>query len=561
MGNLQHGGGMFPDPFSDMASFHLPQDIRKTFRLCRKIYMSNGIVKSATDRVAQYFITDIQIKDEDNKNAEELKKLLRRQKSLYLQASIDSIVFGNSFVVVYLPFTRMLICPNCKVAFNSDKVDYRFSNYKFIINCPGCKRSGEATVNDHKEKNPELVNFIRIDPEQVSINYDIFSGKSEYYWDISQTSMKSVINAAVTNKLSINSMPIDIMEVIKKDQNFLFTPKKFHHFKNPSLAGVSSQWGFPPYLPIMKLDHYNAVLRRANEAIALDFITPFRVLSPRATPAGDPMVMHSSDIFTSKMRDMVHRHRIDPCDTQIMPYPVEYQAFGAEAKALNVTPEIKDTSDEMLNSLNYPAELYRNNLQYQAMPSALRVFENTWEYLIEGANSLLQFTADHYCGFKGWKRMEVEFTKVKVADDMERKQIFMQLAAAQQISMMTALKPYDLDYAKEKRNVAYQAKIDQEIQQEMMRDMKEEAAMAPPGEASAQLSNPSDILGQATNLAMVLQPMPYEQRRVELNKISKMNPALHAVVLKKLEELRDQYKTEAGHQMMAQQGMLRGPLQ
>lgn len=550
-----HGAEAFPNPFFDIANTYLPRDIRKTFTWCEHIYMSNGIVRAATDRVAQYFITEIQIKDEDNKNAKELKKLLTKNKSLYLQACIDSLVYGNSFVAAYLPFVRMLICPHCKASFNAKKIDYRFTNYKFMISCPNCKASGQAIVNDHKEKSPGRINFLRIDPKQILINHDIFSGESEYYWNISQTSMKSVITSAITNKLSINAMPIDIMKVIEKNQNFLFSHKKIHHFKNPSLAGVSSQWGFPPYLPIMKLNFYNAVLRRANEAIAMDFIVPFRVLSPRATPSVDPMAMHSSDIFVSKMQDMAHRHRQDPASMQIMPYPVDYQAFGAEGKSLNVTPEIKDNSDEMLNALNFPAELFRNTLQYQAMPSALRMFENTWEYLVDGANGLLQFSADHICGFMGWEQMDVEFLKVKVADDMERKQIFMQLAAAQQISMMTALKPYDLDYATEKKNVMYQAKIDQDIQRDMMRDMKEEASMAPPGNAGAQLSNPADVLGQATSLAQVMLSMPYEQRRMELRKISQMNPVLHATVLKKMDEIRGQSRTQAGHQAMAQAGM------
>lgn len=547
--------GLFANPFFDIASGHLPRDTSKTFEMCEQIYATNGVVKSATDRVAQYFITEIQVKDEANKNAEELKKLLRKNKSLYLQAAIDSIVYGNSFVTVYLPFTRMLICPICKGSFNSRKVDYKFSNYKFMMTCPRCGVTKEATVNDHKEKNPELINFIRIDPGQIVINHDIFSGKSEYYWNIAQTAMRSIINSATTNKLTTSSMPLDIMKVIEKGRNFCFAPKKFHHFKNPSLAGVSSQWGFPAYLPIMKLNFYNAVLRRANEAIAMDFIVPFRVLSPRATPSTDPMAMISAEIFVAKMKDMVNRHKTDPADMQVMPYPVEYQAFGAEGKSLNVEPEIRNTSDEMLNALNYPAELYRNNLQYQAMPSALRVFENTWQYLVDGSNDLLQFTADHICGFQGWERMEVGFTQVKVADDMERKQIFMQLAAAQQISMMTALKPYDLDYAKERKNLAYQMKIDQEIQQEMAKEMKEEAAMAPPGEAGSQMNHPADIIGQANNLAQMLQSMPQEQRRIELRKIDNMNPVLHATVLKELEKLREAFKTQAGYQRMAQAGM------
>lgn len=547
--------GSFPNPFFDLASTFFPSDIKKTFGWCEYIYVTNGVVRSAIERIAQYFITEIASSSEDTEHTEKLAKWLKKNKLFFLQVSIDALIYGNTFNVIYYPFKRMLHCKKCNNSIAATD-NYTFTNFKFFSKCQ-CGYEGEFDVNDQFNKNIDDINFLRLDPKTIKINFDIFSGKSEYYWDIPKSVKEQITNNTTPNYLVINSIPYNILESIRDNKTFKFDKKAIFHFKRPSISGVSQQWGFPILLSILKLNYYNAILRRANEAISLDFIVPFRVLSPGQSNSGDPFSMMSSEIFVTQMQEMIYQHRLDNAAFKISPIPLNYQAFGAEKKALDVSPEVKMNLDEMLDSLNFPAELYRNNLQYQAMPGALRLFENTWEFLIMGVNELLQWVVDSTCNFMNWDKEDYSFTRVSIADDMEKKQILMQLGSGQQISMATALKPFGIDFLEEQKKLAYQNKAMSEIQKDMQRDMMAEQKIAGPDGAPQGMGpvDPTSIISQAQEIAMNMLQMPYESRRKYLHDIKTQNPTLHAVVMQKMKELRQQSRTEQGAENMAQAGM------
>lgn len=555
-------GNRFPNPYFDIANTFLPRDIKKTFQWCEYIFFTNGIIRSATMRIAQYFVTEIKYLTEKNKNTDDIKDILEKKvnvKEFLISTGIDVLVYGNSFTAIYLPFKRYLTCGKCGLRMAAEKIDYVFNNFKFNGRCLKCEESVEFKPDDQRDKNPAHINFIRIDPKQIEINYDIYSGKSEYYWMIPQEIIAAIQNTQYVNKLLLNNIPLDILECIEKKQIYKINKEYIFHIKNPTIAGVSPQWGFPSYLTIMKNNYYTAVLKRANEAIALDFVVPFRTISPgQSSPNADPISMFSMKQFVSEMKQMVARHKQDPVDFQIAPFPLNYQAFGAEKKALDLTGEIKLSNEEQLHSLNYPAELFYNSLQVQAMPTALRLFENSWSHLVTGFNGLLQWITDNICSYLNKEQTKVELTKVSIADDIEKRQVLLQLAASQQLSMITALKSYGIDYKEEQKNLAYQNKVLNEIKTDMMADMRNEATMAEsPGANLGQMpaSSPFDIISQGSQLAQNLLSMPYEMRRSQLLSIKQQNPTLHAVTLQKMKEMRGASRTQMGYQAMAAQGM------
>jgi hypothetical protein len=66
-------------------------------------------------------------------------------------------------------------------------------------------------------------------------------------------------------------------------------------------------------------------------------------------------------------------------------------------------------------------------------------------------------------------------------------------------------------------------------------------------------TTPEDMALQAEQIAQRVLSMPYELRRSELLNIKKSNETLHALVISKMQKIRQQAQTAGGYQMLQQQ--------
>lgn len=64
---------------------------------------------------------------------------------------------------------------------------------------------------------------------------------------------------------------------------------------------------------------------------------------------------------------------------------------------------------------------------------------------------------------------------------------------------------------------------------------------------------PQDLNAQAEGQAQQLLAMPYEMRRSQLTQIKKSNETLHALIIQKMQTMRQQAQTQGGLQIL--QGM------
>jgi hypothetical protein len=88
----------------------------------------------------------------------------------------------------------------------------------------------------------------------------------------------------------INETPKEMLNAIRKDQDFCFNPESIFHLANNFISGISyNGWGIPPILLSYQSMHDSAVLRCLNEAIGLDYMLPIRVISPTGTSGGGGM--------------------------------------------------------------------------------------------------------------------------------------------------------------------------------------------------------------------------------------------------------------------------------
>jgi hypothetical protein len=238
------------------------------------------------------------------------------------------------------------------------------------------------------------------------------------------------------------------------------------------------------------------------------------------------------------------------------------------------------------------------------MPAVLRLFEMTWSGMVAGLNGYLDWICKRVSELNNWEKVKAKLQAPTIAYDMERNQLLLQLSAGQQISRDTAWAPFGLNVREEIRKMLQEERTiqnemsefqeQQAKKQELQQTMAMGAAgqlqptsgqgapaqpgapggggmpqggnptaqgqapagatggMAPPAMSPADMT-PQDLNAQAESLAQQMLSMPYEMRRSQLNQIKKSNETLHALVIQKMQTIRQQAQTQGGFQLL--QGM------
>lgn len=561
------------NPFCDMASQYIPQDLDEIFELVELMYLTMPPFKAVSERLVRYFLTEIVVSgasDDERENYEDLfdKKLHMIQQLALL--GDDYKVYGNAFASVYFPFDRWLICPECGTEYHNKTLAYRFNpkDGSFECRCPKCGFKGAFRRDDRRNKSElDKVRIIHWNPKRISIRVHPISGETEYYYRLDQRFIDKVLEG---DRFYLDTTPWALVRLCVKagrgkPSYFRFNPDAIFHLKAGALSGLDIRgWGVPPLLTQFKLAYYIQTLRRYDEALAWDFIMPFRILSP-ASPANadgqDSLTLVSMAHFKSYIEDMVQKHRKDPTVVSVSPFPVNYQMVGGEAKQLSPKDNEAQAMTELMNATGYPQDLYAGSLSLQAAPVALRLMEKQENAMVDGFNAFLQDVADKVCRYFDWDPAEVELRSVTLADDLERKGLQLQAAAGMDVSKQTAYQPFGIDYMEEQKRILSEQlelqKLQNKAKAETQTQQESEAMGESGGDGAAggQLglpSTPSDLVIQADSLAQNLLQQPEFTRRNQLRQIQMSNPALHAMVKQRLTELRQEMSRQGRAQIEQQ---------
>jgi len=597
--------GAFPDPYLDYASTQMPRSMYDVLRWCEFVYLSYGVYRTAAQRVVRYFLTNIELQDASDDEKEKWDKFLNdelRILNVLAMAGDNFMAYGNEFASVVIPFRRYLRCQKCSTEHPIKRIVYTWNggDLTFTAKCQ-CGFEGVFERVDRVSVGQDPLKIKHWPVHEIRLLYHPIQDKIIYLWEIPAW-FKQEIRKGST--FYLEDTPWEIIEAIKNDQLFRFEDNYIYHFKEETISGVRAfGWGIPRIMGNFKQAWYIQVLKRYNEAIALDYIIPFRVITPKAggTTEGDPLLHLNLSKFQGNVRNMLQIHRKDPTTFHFLPFPIELESLGADGQSLAPTDLLDKATDEFLNAQGVPAELYRGTLQWQAMPVALRLFERTWVHLVYGYNGFLNWILQKVAEARSWEQITARLQPVTMADDLEKKQIQLQLASGQQISRQTALAPFGINFREEVRKMIQEEDFSQEEmakaqeraqQKTQLQGTMQAGAMGqqidpqtgqpvqvdpntgqpmppggvPPGQPgmpppqpmpSATMGNqqnmtPQDLQQQAESMAYQLLAMPHELRRSELSKIKKANDTLHALVIGKINEIRQNAQTQGGFQALQQ---------
>lgn len=536
----------YANPFYGVPHQYLPRDVDTMLLWSEHFLLRFGFYRVALSRVSNYFITGLNIECDDSAAKQKYIDILEKLqwKQTLSSCGLNLLAYGNLFASVNQGFDRFMSCPQCKKITNIESTDdFEFTgDMQYKYTCPACAFSGFHEILDKSSKDIERINMTIWNPREILIRREQTTGASEFFWDIPAPYIKSV--SALNNKFYSKKTPMVIYEAIKQKRMLAFNKKTFLHVKVPTPVSLSTGGKAVPHAMYLFDDFFMLkVLQRYNEAICFEDISPFRVISmsTESNAQANPILNQSAGIWQAKVQAMVKEHRLDPGAYHTFPFPVAYQQLGGQGKSLAPTELMQASVLNILNGLNIPQELYTMQLSSAAAGPALRLFENSWSYLRDIYNEVINHWGGVIGKIAGLPKVKISLIPVTLSDDMERKSVIGQLVAANAIARSEMLNVYGFDYKDQVRK-----KMEEE---ETMRDMQLEQEEKNKTRAMVQSSSgvtgsdenagitPQDVLSQAEEIAQKLFPLDAAQRRTELQKIKAHDQTLYAAVKHKLEEL------------------------
>lgn len=608
--------GGFPSPFFDQATLHMPDQMRNALQYAEYVFCSNGTYRMAQERIIAYFLTDVDISsgggdkspgDDEREKWENFFETVLHVKTALALLDLDVACYGNGFATLVAPFKRFLVSSKTKTLYafremaenEQFQLKYDASSNKFFAKDPQTQQTCEFTIHDEPDDLEQKLRIKTWSPHEIEIVADPWTGDCDYVWKIPDDYRRELQRG---NLFMLERCPKEVLDAVQRRQWFKFAPGTLYHMKERTLSGISMRgWGLSRTLINFRDIWHVQVLRRFNEAIALDYIIPFRVITPevrggRGQAGGeisDPIRMTSLGDFNAQIRRMLRRRRRDPASWHALPFPIQYQALGGDAQQLAPHELLDQGQDILLNAAGTPAEMYRGTLQLQTAPVSLRLFEATHYGLVHNNNCFLAWVVDQVSRLLTFVPITATMRRVTHADDFNKQMAALQLFMGQQLSGETALRGLGFDWKSEMRQIAEEAKHQAELQANVQEEMDQAAygeqiakgqggpgappagAGAPAGgtpaggdpAATGQLPSPVDtafsdpnvpitpdeMLSQAAALAQELLGLPASQRNSELRRLKQRNEVLHSLVTAQLEQIRSQARSAGGAMLLGEQ--------
>lgn len=597
-------GAKFDDPFLLSSSETFPHDVKSSLDLCLYLYRQNPLYAAVTSRVVSYFLTELDFKgggsDEERK---ELRSMLTDTIQLFVklaQAGVEWAIYGNSFIRCHRPFDRYLVdrrdgrfalialssFPEDEVEYDWEAMTYRVPDLNAALaqkRKGGKRKKGTAGLpkvsfefEDLPAAAPDRFAVTFLDPRCVTLDKAHFSDDVQFIYTIPP---EVVARIKSHQHHEISHTPKGVLRAVSQSCDYRYHAGEVYHFRAPTATGVSdSGWACPNILWHYDTLYQMQVYRKADQAVAIDMLTPFRLFSPElsSVPSGPAQQLVLAQ-WRGQIEAMIANRRKDKFAIHALPFPVNYQQMGGDGKQFALHEIVAFHSDALFDGLGYPQELFRGSLNVEQIPTALKLFERSYEWLFQAILGAAKFVAAKVQDAMDLTTLEVTLKRPSIAHSVEARQLLMQLAANGEIPrevVYNELGIPDVVEAVRKRILEEQgiqrvtaemgAKFDKEKTTGSMADVTmtaaEQGAVAAPaggappaggaGPAGGPLdyavdpnADPMNIQERAQGIAQSWLEMHKAQpnsHKKEMTKCEAANPTLHASAKQAMEKMRGQ---------------------
>lgn len=564
------GSYSHPNPMFNYVTGFIPRKIKDLFRWGEYLYYSSPHIWQAVTKLADYVITDVTYSTESSKVRKQYEAAFKSLEvmSHVKAAARDRMIYGNFFGSVYFPRVRWLMCESCKSLYNieslpQDSVRYKIQKKVFEHDCPECGHTTRTATKSVRQMEREIkdlarANLIRWDPKHIDPEVNPVTGRTRYYYSI-PSKFKSRVES--NDRSIIDDSPVEYLEACKDGESFRFADDAIFHMRIDAPAGVDDDgWGFPPLTAVIKQFFYTEILRRANEAIALDHLVPFRVLHPvQGTQNANPVDKLDLARWVRNTKQGLKQHRNDPLHMSFAPIPVGVTQVGGQGRSMLTLGEVEMSENNIIAGMGIPREFLFGGLSYTGSSVTLRMLENQLLTHAKDLNKYLQWITDKIGAYMGWEVVEVQLVPFKFVDDMQQTSILMQLDQVYGfLSKAFWADRYDVDLDQEierqqqeqldatRQQIDTQAKLDQ-----LQNSLAQQAQGAASTGAGLNYDQQA-VIAEADGIAQQLMSVDEGTRRSNLSALQTEDMVMYSVVIQILEQYRTSQEAQIRAQMSAQ---------
>jgi len=558
--NLGHANPMF-----DFLSGFMPDTLKDLFRWCDYLYFNNSNIYAGLTKLAAYIVTDLTYDTDNSVLRAQQKDLFEKRLRIkpFLKAALrDLKLYGNSFVTALGRITRFFCCPECAVTTSLSKLKFKFDANKISlsIKCRDCNattngvRLSSPMLSEHTVKSADGIRIKRWDPQHIDIHCNRVTGETEYWYNFPSSIATRVKRG---DPLHIANMPAEVIKAICTDKPFKFDRDSLYHMRIDAPAGVDDVWGMPIVVAALKKHYYAAVLRKANEAIALDFLVPLRVLYPETTTGKDPFAVMGMDTFRQAITSAVKAHRRDQLHTLVSPIGVGVAQLGGQGRALLTLGELQQAEDEVIACIGIPREFIYGGLSFTGTSVSLRMLENQLLSDKTDALGLLNWIGFRCAEIMNRELVPMDIVPFKFVDDVQQKQMDLSVHAQLGGAYLSAraiaeANGRDIDQLRRERkdDAIAEAKLAREINQ-MVAAIEADLAMSSEMQAQTQRGDglaydQQAVLAAAEPTVQELMQMDHSQRRSTLASLQSEDFVMYSVVVQRLAQARRQNGGQGG---------------
>lgn len=430
------GRGSYANPHHTVAIRDIPTNIKQVQMLCRFYYCQDALLGAIIDKMSEYPITRVMIRELPDVKLDDVSKYRWRNtldtglnlRSVLKQTSVDKYIFGMSARYLHYPFVRY-----GKSEYSGR--DYPFATIRELRVQPtmekglfGLAASGRCAednyrkvirfkVQDKKSVVRTGVSLTRLNPLRMDLEYAPTSDRRDWYWAPPDRLRQAMLDGV---RAIIETTEMPVLEAAFHQRKLRMNPARLWVAQADGVPGVWDGRGFPPLFRVLEDVHYHKILRRANEALAQEHVTPMRILSPAGTGDVSPQRTMNMTDWQMRLRRELQKFRQDPNHILVSPMPLNIDQMGGQARVMMVSAEMEAAARIIAAGIGCPIEMIWGGLNWSGGSVSLRVLENHFLNDIENHERLIEFVTPKLATYFNLPRCKVELSEFKMADDVQQ---------------------------------------------------------------------------------------------------------------------------------------------
>lgn len=434
--NGYRGRGSYANPHHTIAIRDIPTNIKQVQQLCRFYYCQDALLGAIIDKMAEYPITKIMLRELPGTPLDDAAKYRWRNvldtglnlRNCLKQIEVDKMIFGMSARYLHYPFVRYGISEYTGRAFpfatiRDLQVQPHFEKGKFTLVANGrCQEDGfrkriRFQVVDKKALVRTGVSLTRLNPLRMEVEYAPTSDRRDWYW-VPPDRLRNAMLDGVRAIIETTEMPV--LEAAYQQRKLKMNPQRLWVAQADSVPGIWEGRGFPPLFRVLEDVYYHKILRRANEALAQEHVTPLRIISPAGTGDISPQRTMNLQDWQGRVRREIQKFRQDPNHILVSPLPLSIEQMGGQARVMMVAAEMEAAARIIAAGIGCPIEMIWGGLNWSGGSVSLRVLENHFLNSIENHERLIEFITPKLATYFNLPPCKVELSEFKMADDVQQ---------------------------------------------------------------------------------------------------------------------------------------------